>query len=117
MRGDIKWTNLSRRQIAERMGALGTPVSRDVVSQLLRQHGYRRRKAQKKKTMGHHRDRNAQFGVPDTHTPSDWRQLEFPSPKGGCLATSGNTSGGCRATLTLASPSPEQRRCEGEGGV
>ena len=34
MRGDIKWTNLSRRQIAERMGALGTPVSRDVVSQL-----------------------------------------------------------------------------------
>lgn len=61
MRGDIKWTNLSRRQIAERMGALGTPVSRDVVSQLLRQHGYRRRKAQKKKTMGNHRDRNAQF--------------------------------------------------------
>jgi len=61
MRGDIKWTNLSRRQIAERMGALGTPVSRDVVSQLLRQHGYRRRKAQKKKTMGHHRDRHAQF--------------------------------------------------------
>ncbi len=61
MRGDIKWTNLSRRQIAERMGALGTPLSRDVVSQLLRQHGYRRREAQKKKTMGNHRDRNAQF--------------------------------------------------------
>jgi Rhodopirellula transposase DDE domain len=61
MRGDVKWTNLSRRQIAERMGALGTPVSRDVVSQLLRKHGYRRRKAQKNKTMGHHRDRNAQF--------------------------------------------------------
>jgi DDE family transposase len=61
MRGDVKWTNLSRRQIAERMGALGTAVSRTVVSQLLRQHGYRRRKALKKKTMGHHRDRNAQF--------------------------------------------------------
>lgn len=61
MRGDVKWTNLSRRQIAERMGALGTPVSRDVVSQLLRKHGYRRRKALKKKTMGHHRDRDAQF--------------------------------------------------------
>ena len=61
MRGDVKWTNLSRRQIAERMGVLGSPVSRDVVSQLLRQHGYRRRKAQKKKTMGQHRDRNAQF--------------------------------------------------------
>jgi hypothetical protein len=61
MRGDVKWTNLSRGEIARRMGALGTPVSRDVVSQLLRQHGHRRRKALKKKTMGHHRDRNAQF--------------------------------------------------------
>jgi hypothetical protein len=61
MRGDVKWTNLSRRQVAERMGALGTAVSRDVVSQRLRQHGYRRRKALKQKRMGHHRDRNAQF--------------------------------------------------------
>jgi hypothetical protein len=61
MRGDVRWTNLSRGEIAKRMSALGTPVSRDVVSQLLRQHGYRRRKALKKKTMGHHRDRNAQF--------------------------------------------------------
>lgn len=61
MRGDVKWTNLSRRQIADRMDALGTLVSRDVVSQLLRQHGYHRRKTQKKKTMGQHRDRNARF--------------------------------------------------------
>jgi hypothetical protein len=61
MRAEVKWTNLSRRQIAERMAESGTPVSRDVVSQLLRKHGYRRRKALKKKTMGHHRDRNAQF--------------------------------------------------------
>src|SRR5262249_17742949 len=30
MRGDVKWTNLSRGEIAKRMGALGTPVSRDV---------------------------------------------------------------------------------------
>jgi len=61
MRTDVKWTNLSRRQIAQRMTELGTPVSRDVVSQLLRKHRFRRRKALKKKTMGHHRDRNAQF--------------------------------------------------------
>jgi Rhodopirellula transposase DDE domain len=61
MRTDVKWTNLSRRQIAQRMTALGTPVSRGVVSQLLRKHKFRRRKALKKKTMGHHRDRNAQF--------------------------------------------------------
>jgi hypothetical protein len=61
MRGDIKWTNLSRRQIAGGMERLGSRVSRDVVSQLLRQQGYRRRKAQKKRTMGQHRDRDARF--------------------------------------------------------
>jgi hypothetical protein len=62
MRLEVKWTNLSRRQIAKRMKDMGTPVSRDVVSQLLKKHGYRRRKALKKKTMGpRHPDRNAQF--------------------------------------------------------
>jgi hypothetical protein len=62
MRADVKWTNLSRRQIARKITELGTPVGRDVVSQLLRKHRYRRRKAQKKKTMGpRHPDRNAQF--------------------------------------------------------
>src|ERR1700679_2788335 len=50
MRTDVKWTTLSRRQIARRVTALGTPTSRHVVSQLLRKHGYRRRKALKKKT-------------------------------------------------------------------
>ena len=62
MRLEVKWTNLSRRQIAKRMKDLGTDVGRDVVSQLLKTHGYRRRKALKKKTMGpRHPDRNAQF--------------------------------------------------------
>jgi hypothetical protein len=62
MRAEIKWTNLSRRQIADRLTAMGTPVSRHLVSLLLRKHGYRRRKALKKKTMGpRHPDRNAQF--------------------------------------------------------
>jgi hypothetical protein len=32
MRGDVKWTNLSRCEIARRIGELGTPVSRGVVS-------------------------------------------------------------------------------------
>src|SRR5690348_8444870 len=62
MRPEVKWTNLSRRQIAKRLTAMGTPVGRDVVSQLLRKHGYRKRKALKKKTMGRRDpDRNAQF--------------------------------------------------------
>jgi hypothetical protein len=61
LRGDVTWTNLSRRQIAARMGVPGNAVSRGVVSQRLRQHGDRRRKALRKKTRGHHRDRNAPF--------------------------------------------------------
>ncbi len=61
MRADVKWTNLSRRQISRRLGEWGTPASKRVVSDLLWEHGYRRRKAQKKKTMGQHADRNAQF--------------------------------------------------------
>ena len=52
MRGDVKWTNLSRGQISRRLDKLGTPASRQVVSQLLRKNGYRKRKALKKKTMG-----------------------------------------------------------------
>jgi hypothetical protein len=62
MRPEVKWTNLSRGQIAKRITELGTPVSRHVVSQLLRKHRYRRRKALKKKTMGpRNPNRNAQF--------------------------------------------------------
>jgi hypothetical protein len=62
MRAEVKWTNLSRRQITRRLKERGTPASRRVVSQLLRTHGYRKRKAQKKVTMGRrHPDRNAQF--------------------------------------------------------
>jgi Rhodopirellula transposase DDE domain len=62
MRADVKWTNLSRRQIADRLTAMGTPVSRHLVSLLLRKHRFRRRKAVKKKTMGpRNPNRNAQF--------------------------------------------------------
>jgi hypothetical protein len=62
MRPEVKWTNLSRGEIAKRITALGTPVSRHVVSQLLRKHKYRRRKALKKKTMGpRNPNRDAQF--------------------------------------------------------
>lgn len=61
MNADVKWTNLSRRQIARRLKELGTPVSRRVVSQLLRRNGYRRRQAFKYQAMGEHPDRNAQF--------------------------------------------------------
>ncbi len=61
MRHDVKWTNLSRRQIARKLSDLGTPANKNIVSRLLHDHGYRRRKPQKKRTMGQHADRNAQF--------------------------------------------------------
>ena len=61
MRAGVKWTNLSRRQISQQLQELGTPASKRVVSDLLWEHGYRRRKAQKKQTMGQHADRNSQF--------------------------------------------------------
>ena len=67
MRQDVKWTNLSRRQISRKLDALGTPANKNIVSQLLHDHGYRRRKAQKKRTMGQHADRNVQFENIDRH--------------------------------------------------
>jgi hypothetical protein len=61
MRAGGKWTNLSRRQISRRLKETGIPAGKNVVSRLLWEHGYRRRKPQKKRTMGQHADRNAQF--------------------------------------------------------
>lgn len=61
MNPDVKWTNLSREQIACRMAAREMPISRRIVRQLLRQHRFHRRRAVRNKTMGNHPDRNAQF--------------------------------------------------------
>jgi len=61
MRVGVLWTNLSLRELSRRLGAMGTPAGRRTVRRLLRQLGLGRRTARKKKTMGHHPDRNAQF--------------------------------------------------------
>ena len=62
MREGVKWTNLTRGEISQRLAERGTPVGHGVVKQLLRRHGYVKRKAQKVKAMGtRHPDRNAQF--------------------------------------------------------
>lgn len=55
------WTNLSLRELQRRLIALGTPASRRVIRRLLRQLKRGRRTARKKKTLGHHPDRNAPF--------------------------------------------------------
>jgi len=61
MRVGTLWTNLSLRELQLRLIELGTPASRRVIRRLLRQLKLGRRTARKKKTMGHHPDRNAQF--------------------------------------------------------
>jgi len=58
---EVRWTNLTMPEISERLGELGTPAGRRVVQQLLKRHGYVKRKAHKAKTMGDHADRDAQF--------------------------------------------------------
>jgi hypothetical protein len=61
MREGVLWTNLSVREISRRLDEMGTPVSRGVVRQMLRKHRLGTRKARKKKALGTHPDRNAQF--------------------------------------------------------
>jgi hypothetical protein len=60
-RQEVRWTDLTYEQIADHLAEAGTPVSVPVVKQLLRKHGYVKRKAQKSKAMGGHADRNRQF--------------------------------------------------------
>jgi hypothetical protein len=61
MRVGVLWTNLSLRELSRRLQARGTPASRRTIRRLLRKLKIGRRTARKKKTMGHHPDRNAQF--------------------------------------------------------
>jgi hypothetical protein len=61
MREGVLWTNLSRREISRRLAEMGTPASRHTVRKLLKKHGLGQRKARKKKSLGTHPDRNAQF--------------------------------------------------------
>ncbi len=61
MREGILWTNLSRSEISRRLREMGTPASRHVVRKLLKKSNLGQRTARKKKSMGAHPDRNAQF--------------------------------------------------------
>ena len=61
MREGVLWTNLSRREISRRLAELGTPASRHTVRKLMKKHGLGQRKVRKRKTLGAHPDRDAQF--------------------------------------------------------
>ena len=60
---EVIWTNLTAKQIAQRMTDRGRRVSVHVVDQLLDRHDYHRRQALRKQTMGHHPDRQDQFEI------------------------------------------------------
>lgn len=61
MREDIQWTNLTKREIAERLSKIGPSVSVNIVSQLLEEADFRRRKLRKTRAMGNSPRRNDQF--------------------------------------------------------
>lgn len=57
----VKWTNLTRQEITDRMHDMGITISVTVVDQLLEKHHYRKRKAVKTIATGTHDQRDAQF--------------------------------------------------------
>lgn len=62
MNAAVKWTNLTHREIADRLATdHGIEVSVTVVKRLLRQHDFVRRKAQKRTRTGECAHRDAQF--------------------------------------------------------
>lgn len=61
MREGVLWTNLSLRELSRRLIEMGTPASRRTIRRSLRQLKMGCRTARKKKSMGHHPDRDAQF--------------------------------------------------------
>ena len=61
MDGKIKWTNLTRSEIAAEMAKKGIDISNNIVKKLLKRHSYVKRKGLKKKPTGEHKERNRQF--------------------------------------------------------
>ena len=61
MEKDIKWTNLSLKEISKAFQSKGMNISPYVVKQLLKKHGFVERKMQKAVTMKDCKDRNEQF--------------------------------------------------------
>jgi hypothetical protein len=61
MREGVLWTNLSHREISRRLKGMGTPANRHTVRKLMKKHGLGQRKVRKKKSLGAHPDRDAQF--------------------------------------------------------
>jgi hypothetical protein len=61
MRPEVRWTNLSLKEMSRRLAGKGTPASKRVLRPLLKKLGFVKRKAHKTLAMGDHPDRDAQF--------------------------------------------------------
>ena len=61
MRPEVRWTNLSLKEMSRRLAEQGTPASKRVLRPLLKKLGFVKRKAHKTLAMGAHPDRDAQF--------------------------------------------------------
>jgi hypothetical protein len=57
----VKWTNLTKADIAAELAKKGFKVSRNIVKKLLKKHDYVKRKPSKNIAAGSHVNRNAQF--------------------------------------------------------
>ena len=102
MRQEVRWTDLTYEQIADHLAEAGTPVSVPVVKQLLKKHGYVKRKAQKSKAMGSHPDqepavrehRPAQAGDQQARPYRPVRARMIPPARRSTASEAGSTSGG-----------------------
>jgi len=72
---NIRWTNLSDKEISRRLKERGLKVGVSIVKRLLKQHGYHRRKAVKSNTFKEVPGRNEQF-----EKILDVREAEQDSP-------------------------------------
>lgn len=61
MNESVKWTYLTRQEIADALTEAGIPISVTVVDQLLKRHDFRKRKAQKNVATGNSEQRDEQF--------------------------------------------------------
>jgi hypothetical protein len=63
MKPEIKWTNLSRSEIAALLVKKGFKITKNTVKKLLKHQGFKKRKIQKRNSMKQVQDRDAQFDV------------------------------------------------------
>ena len=70
MREEVKWTNLTKIEIADRLSKTRAPVSVNIVTQLLNDINFRRRKLRKTLPMGRAPRRNDQFTETEATMPN-----------------------------------------------